>query len=706
MEFILTAFIIICAVSLFGASLYPFGVYSIFILCAGLIFSWRINLEPSFMVKVATGVCIVGVLIWAAYSILNTSFFYKEILLILIKTVLIFEVILSFNAFLSLGYMQSLGLTVFMAAPLFISGFNLLTAVLISVFFIFWFVLIRIKFYVYYRDEENSPRGLKILAAPLIILAVCAIFSWLIFAKFTLGEYKKGGLFPEDGIGGTADSGNTLDDYYKLQDQLQDKIMNLIPRLDSSDQQHEMLLYLQSLIKESSYVMEVERAEQGLISRLNTPGPGLDPGELEGIVFLLKSYLDKKQIINPQSSKAHMMDMLKKQSYGFLERLSILSKVNQIQYGSSRDQVQSQAHILREAINNSAAQSSAKDDLKDEADRLSSWRELALYRNKKRLLEKQLSLITDASLEQQMMKLVSDICNTEDFAELKQLRDVASASMSQEPVKKVSGQIEELVDLKIDMLLNEKIGKLEEKIASSGLENEQQQELLKLLEEVRDAQGKQELMDVLSKIEDTLKLNSLDLASETALLSNLSLPEPVAGSEVSVQAEDRPANSSESLDTHKRLMHIALVLSIIIFSLVASTFLVFYFLNYSKRRIFIEAYRNNPREFIINLYANARIILRIFGLRGQEFLVPLIYAELAKNRYGISNNFLTLTTIFEEAKYSRHALNVEQANQALGCYNMFIKEFVPRHKWLPRFFKCLKAFLSQKPLLIPIKSGM
>jgi len=84
-----------------------------------------------------------------------------------------------------------------------------------------------------------------------------------------------GAIFSED------DSGYPQRDYYEKQERLQKQTTDFILGVESSDSRIKALEHLNNLIKESSLTIEVDRAEDGLISMFNTPGPGLEPSQID-----------------------------------------------------------------------------------------------------------------------------------------------------------------------------------------------------------------------------------------------------------------------------------------------------------------------------------------------------------------------------------------------------------------------------------------
>lgn len=102
-------------------------------------------------------------------------------------------------------------------------------------------------------------------------------------------------------------------------------------------------------------------------------------------------------------------------------------------------------------------------------------------------------------------------------------------------------------------------------------------------------------------------------------------------------------------------------------------FAVFYALTEERRKKIRMRMDVEPRRFVIEVYGNTRAVLAIFGPRPDRTTPPLAYAAEVKGYYPAADNVYTgLTRLFEEAKYSSHAISDDDAREALAAYNTFI----------------------------------
>lgn len=100
-------------------------------------------------------------------------------------------------------------------------------------------------------------------------------------------------------------------------------------------------------------------------------------------------------------------------------------------------------------------------------------------------------------------------------------------------------------------------------------------------------------------------------------------------------------------------------------------------------------------------HLNAKDILGLFGLRYEPHIAPLAYAALVENRISLKNElFPRFTSKFEEAKYSRHALEENDSSSALDDYNNLIKRLTSKHGKPYLCSRYLLVLIYRKPLLL------
>lgn len=130
-------------------------------------------------------------------------------------------------------------------------------------------------------------------------------------------------------------------------------------------------------------------------------------------------------------------------------------------------------------------------------------------------------------------------------------------------------------------------------------------------------------------------------------------------------------------------------------------FSALYFITEIKKRKLKLYIENNPKEFIIKLYENMKHILAIFNLSYENHIPPLSYAASVGCRYSAEEGlFFRFTVRFEEAQYSRHILQRNDAAMALDDYNKLLEMFFGHQKHISLYRKYCLALFRRIPLFI------
>jgi len=136
--------------------------------------------------------------------------------------VIILALVFSFSSCVPpfLNYIQALTIPLFMSYPIFMTvSYDNATIWLTLAYFIVWVAILRVKFYGLLKPltQRNSKRHYSHLVSAAFFIIVL-VSSWLVFARFTIGQYRKGGLFREERPG---EETGLEEEYYKLQDKIQ-----------------------------------------------------------------------------------------------------------------------------------------------------------------------------------------------------------------------------------------------------------------------------------------------------------------------------------------------------------------------------------------------------------------------------------------------------------------------------------------------------
>lgn len=714
LELILTLFLLILVIFLTEIIL-PFRLkqYLIVGLICGFSFSWFNRKKVSHEIKYFTTIGAIGVFGWLVYSILNSSFLYKEVIVICLKAALILEVILSFNSCIPpfLDYIQALSVPLFMSHPLFIKDYSPSFIILTLGYSICWFAIFKVKFYGFLNPEKQK-RFKRFNSVYLsVILFLVSIFSaWMFFSYVPLGKIKKGGFLSETGEGGLETGLDDLEtEYYDLRDNVQKKTTNLIPRFDSTEEQYEILELINKLIKDSRYIILVEKAKSELLSRLKTPGLGLEKKDAEELIFLMNKYLDKKVTFNLRKSEEKIRDSLHKNRLKIKDVISVLLRISKALYSNSYKQASNYENEIKRIIDNSSISDTGKKELKELLGQLKDWKNFEMYRQKSASLSKKIESL-DERLRKEMAGLLSEIEEAERLSELKETVNKAESLKEANPQlpEDIVKEMKEASDLKSEVLLSQESNLLKEKLEQSGLSEDKVQELKEKIEAIRDTENDQQFSEDLSEFQETIEGNQVDVSQETKELADLKTyilgEEKKAEDLAQEQAEAASEEEGQAPARRYWLRLIIFILSALLILGIFITLIILYFLTEKKKNELKLSLNKNPGEFIVKLYENMKRILGLFNLSYKEFLAPLYYAELVQKKYSIRDNlFLRFTARFEEAKYSRHILGSDVAVSALNDYNNFLEILFSHYNRPSLFAKYCLALVRRTPLFMSKK---
>jgi len=461
-----------------------------------------------------------GVLAWMIHSTLNSQFLYKEVVSICIKGAFVLEVILSLNANRpeSLNYIQAVSVPLFMSHAVFIRDYQTVSLVLIVGYLASWLFVLKIKFYTFISSpgkQVNFKRTIS-FSLPIIFFILSILLSWLLFSHTTLGRIKKGGLFLEEEKGTESESGDPEKGYYDLQDKLQKEITTLIPELYSKEDKYEVLGLLSSLIKDSPYILELEKAEQGLIDYFKRPGPGIEEGPPGKIPLNIKNYSDRKIMLNSKRNKDNIMDMLRNNPFNIKERISFLNRINKIQSSNSHQQINKYERELQKIINNSLINVNANRELKESIRRFKEWKIFDIYRQSLDSLKKRIDSL-EGEPKEAFKGLAREIEQLEQSLELKNVQKKIEGLKKTMPsqLNELINETEAVLDLKLEMIISQERRKLMDKIKSPDFSEYEQKKLEEEIDNMKDAEGSEDLSKALAELQDISKTKKTELVKES-----------------------------------------------------------------------------------------------------------------------------------------------------------------------------------------------
>lgn len=718
-EMALTLLLLSLLVCLFSGLLSFYAAYIILGLGCGCGFSWFYREKQIPAANLIFSACVLGVFIWMITSILHSSFEFQEIIRIFINGVFILEVIFGFNATSSafLSYMQGLSLPLLMSYAASASKLRLGPVILILGYLFLWLAIMRVKFFRSFSTKpERDLQKNALKAAPLILIFLInlSVSSVLLFS-LPLGKIEN--------IGFIQTQEETLDselsvletDYYELQKRIQKLVTDMISAEKSSQDLYEILAFLKAIIKDWPHVLEVEKAEEGLISYLRTPGPGLEKADAEGSVYL-KGYIDKKVSLLLKKSEDKIIENLRKKPFKIQEKFSILTNAQKLGREKSYQGVTKHGKALRKIVSGSSLGGKAKENIRAEIERFTEWKIFQLYRSKLSELHKVAGSL-EAEGKQEFVSLLLEIEEAGQVSEFKNL-EARLELLEERAAFKANELIQELkeaVDLRLQMALLEKESRLEEKIEESDLSSSAVQELQETLsvqealeEEEKFSEASQKLEGI-PEVEEAIAEETKELLESRRYLldqEQIRKTEEMAQRQAEAAAQEaekklRKEGATQSI-LSEILFNLVRMLPGIALSLVFSVFILYLLTEKRKKELF-DLCKENPKEFILLLYENAKAVLRIFGMSFEAHLVPLAYARLVEKKYCIEDNlFLHLTIKFEEAKYSGHSLEINDALSVSENYNKFFKKVFSKYNKFFLFQRYCLGFIQRRPFFMPV----
>ena len=496
-EFALTFLLLLFVTSLLRETLSGYWKYLVFGLPAGFVFSWLVQGKKS-IIKLIIISAILAVFVWMGYSLFNSTFMYRKVITILAQGALILGIILSFDAYLTplLTYIQALSIPLFMASSIFIKDYDKFTAILILGYFAVWIAILKIRFHGLFQPIGKKYRSSYYSISLLIIFFMVILFiSWALFSHFSFGKIKKGGIFLEAGDYGEKEADSLEEEYYGLQDKIQNKINRLVAEFKSHDEQYEILALLSSLVKESPYTIEVEKAGLGLIDHLRRPGLGLEEKDSEELTILINNYLNKKTSINLQRAKEDITDTLKKNRSNIKDRITASSRLNRMQQGNSLQQINKHGQELRKIFNDASFGPDIKGKLKGSLNQFKEWKVFEIYQEKINVINERMSSPKERSGEE-FLKMLSGVRAAGGLEDIKKISEYIEEMQggAQPDNLGVIKNIKEALELKTDMLVCREAEELKEKIEKSGLSKYELDKLTDSLDGVKDAEDLKKLL--------------------------------------------------------------------------------------------------------------------------------------------------------------------------------------------------------------------
>jgi len=520
-EHIFTFAQLVIIAGLLGSALSTFGLFACIGVMSGFAVSWFYPAATdNAAFKTAGKVIALLTVIWTFYAVFNSTFGYQEVALIYIKAALILEVILSFNVNspVNLNYMQALSVPVFMTFPIFTSTISAGHMALLATYLAAWVVLLRVKFCLSYSPAEELNLLERQHLLPFIFFIVAVALAWALYYYILLPVNKEGGLLRQKGISQTMPE--LEKQYYGMRDKLQEDATKITYKLPGKDQRHKSLSDLESLIGENTLTIVVNDAEEGLVSLMKTPGPGLEKGETMDLTVLIQKFVDKKIEFNLKKANSRMMEILRENPLNLGVRIWAVAETAKLQRADTLDKLREYKKDIQNTLMSTDLGARAKDEEKELTRKVQDWKIFQMYRGKMQELKEQ--IVSAGSPEK-----LKDAYNKLKDAQTQQALDEAEAEAAKiasgngTEEKKIGNKLKETIDLKRNMLINKERSKIESAVQEAYLPEQSAKQVNNDLNDLQYSEEAQETINAHNSLANTFDQESVNAGSELNAASNM-----------------------------------------------------------------------------------------------------------------------------------------------------------------------------------------
>lgn len=514
-EFFTTFALLFLLVFSFGDILGQTRHYIICGLSLGMSASWFIRRAPQLFIKILTNTLALGILAWSIYKITNSSFLYKEVVLLCIKSTFFLITVLSFSARLPqfLNYMQVFSLLLFLEECAMFKNYSAENLILIAAYLSGSLILLKAKFHANFSAHQGSKPSSYLLPftafALISALAACVFFTLLPLKQIKTAEILIDGLYDEEG------TSSSEEEMFLLQDKILEELTLSAFKLAETEQKHQTLNSFALLIQDSPDASSLAKAEESLLRILNDPDSGLNKISRQELSALIKKYITKKIPHLMERIKENLANTLQSARINLGKRLMLLQKTTKMQRSISSEELNESYYALQKAIEKNILSESSKKLLKEETAKLREWRLYQLYR--KRLADISEKIDTYAGEKKENLKnMVNEINNMEKSSETqtfdKKIRVFKEKTHPKE--ENIALEIEELLSLKSDIAKIKERKKLQEKLRETSIPEQLLRDLEKALDNTEAAASQKEAIEEISRLLNRIHNNELLTGSD------------------------------------------------------------------------------------------------------------------------------------------------------------------------------------------------
>ena len=456
--------------------------------------------------KIATLATSLLILAGTIYFVLKSTFLYREVIVICIKSLSLLIVANSFSSCLQgyLSSMQVFSILLFLCVCALSKGYSNIFLILASIFAFNLFAVTRIKFYTLFNNlkkARKNDQGINMLF--IIVLVFSALLAWALFMNLPLGKIKTWEYLKEEDLNSAEvqekEKGAALPE-----EQIQEELTKLTLQLSSTDEMHRVLAAIQNLlIKDKPFAYEVNKAQTDILEIINNQISTLDAGKAKELYDAIKAYANKKISNNLSQIKNGVNKVIEDNHIGLRPRFAILSSVNKLGYSNSLGAIDKHSGQLQTAVNDAPISDETRKQFKQFGRQLKEWKAYQVYSKEFDSFKDKVNTL-DENKKQDFSDLsqqISDV-NTISDSDLadKLIEKIRKVSFSEDD--KLIAEAEQVLKLKKIMLASKESSQLRKKLEDSGQSVDKPPELedaLNAVEESRDA------YEIVKKISQLLK---------------------------------------------------------------------------------------------------------------------------------------------------------------------------------------------------------
>jgi len=361
--------------------------------------------------KFATLAASLSILAGTAYFVFKSTFLYREVIVICIKSLSLLIVVNSFSSCVQ-GYLNSIqifSILLFLCICALTKGYNNLFLILSSGFVFNLLAVVRIKFYILFNNSKKARekhQGINVLF--IIVLVLSALLAWALFINLPLGKIKTWEYLKEEDLSSTEEQeeekGASLPE-----EEIQRQLTELTFKLSSTDEMHRVLAAIQDLIiKEKPFAYEVNKAQKDILEMINNPILAQDEAKTKELRDLIKAYVGRKISNNLNRIKSGIDKVIEDNRIGLWQRFAILSAVNKLEYSNSLEGIDKYSEQLRGAVNDEAISDETRKQLKQLNNQLKEWKAYQAYSKKLDSFQKKINIL-DENKKQDFNNLAQQI---------------------------------------------------------------------------------------------------------------------------------------------------------------------------------------------------------------------------------------------------------------------------------------------------------